>query len=83
MTKQELQNKLTWCTNRVTEIKMEISKAESVDEMLSLLDEASKVHTEGTRIGLMLTSMLMAEYEAEVGKLTKQLQRDLILREEI
>ena len=83
MTKEQLQERLAWCTNRQKEIKMEISKSNDIREMMTLLDEASKVHTEGLKIGGMLTSLLVAEYEKEVGKLTKQLQRDLILREEI
>lgn len=81
MSKEELCKKIEACQLRVHTLLEEMKRESDLSIILAKIEEMAKLREEANRLAGIYESILMAEYEAEVGKLTKQLQRDLILRD--
>lgn len=81
MSKEELYEKIKACQLKVHTLSEEIKRESDISIILSKLEEMTELRDEAYRLSGIYESILIAEYEAEVGKLTKQLQRDLILKD--
>lgn len=81
MSKEELYEKIEACRLKVHTLSEEIKRESDISIILSKLEEMTELRDEAYRLSGVYKSILIAEYEAEVGKLTKQLQRDLILKD--
>ena len=72
MNKQELYKQIKACQLKVHSLTEEIQGESDLSIISSKLEEMTKLRDEAYRLAGMYNSVLIAEYEAEVGKITKQ-----------
>lgn len=81
MTREELYEEIEVCQSKIHALNEEIITETDLSVVMSKYNEIMKLRDRANILNGINTALIISDYDAEVGKLTKQLMRDLILFE--